>query len=92
MSSGGIPAIIRFLGYDPQPPSSTWSERLVQVRTALGLTQSAAAARIGVDACTLARWERAEREPEGKFATRARTFRLAVEDAWATALHGALKT
>jgi transcriptional regulator with XRE-family HTH domain len=53
-----MPAIIRFLGYNPRPPSTGWAERLVQGRTALGLFQQQAAKQIGVDASTLARWER----------------------------------
>ena len=31
-----MPAIIRFLGYNPIPPPDKWSERLVQCRTVLG--------------------------------------------------------
>ena len=60
-----MPAIIRFLGYNPLPPSDKWSERLVQCRTVLGISQKESAKRIGVDASTLARWERGEREPAG---------------------------
>jgi transcriptional regulator with XRE-family HTH domain len=67
-----MPAIIHFLGYNPLPPSKGWTDRLVHVRTALGLSQRDAAARIGVDPCTLARWERGEREPNGAFATAAK--------------------
>ena len=62
-----MPAIIR-------PPSGGWPERLVQHRTALGLSQKEAADRMGVDPCTLARWERGEREPSGAFAARASRF------------------
>ena len=69
-----MPAIIRFLGYNPLPPSNGWPDRLVQARTAMGLTQKEAAARIGVGQCTLARWERGEREPTGAFAARALRF------------------
>jgi site-specific DNA recombinase len=69
-----MPAIIRFLGYNPLTPSKNWADRLVQSRTALGLTQKQAAARIGVGQCTLARWERGEREPTGPFAARAERF------------------
>jgi transcriptional regulator with XRE-family HTH domain len=69
-----IPAIIRFLGYNPLPSSHTWAERLVQGRTAMGLTQKEAAGRMGVDPGTLARWERGEREPTGAFATAAKRF------------------
>jgi transcriptional regulator with XRE-family HTH domain len=74
-----MPAMIRFLGYNPFPSANGWAERLVQCRTVLGLTQKESAVRIGVDPCTLARWERGEREPSGKFALRAEQFVSAVE-------------
>ena len=74
-----MPAIIRFLGYNPLPPADKWSERLVQCRTVLGLSQKGSAKRIGVDPCTLARWERGEREPGGAFATAASRFVSSVE-------------
>jgi DNA-binding transcriptional regulator YiaG len=61
-----MPAILRFLGYNPLPPGRAWAERLVNTRTALGLTQKAAARQIGVGQSTLARWERGEREPKGE--------------------------
>ena len=51
-----MPAIIRFLGYNPVPPGKAWAERLLQCRTALGITQKEDAKRISVDASTLARW------------------------------------
>ena len=73
-----MPAIIRFLGYNPLSPSKNWADQLVQGRTALGLTQKQAAARIGVDQCTLARWERGEREPTGTFAARAERLLVSV--------------
>ena len=62
-----MPAIIAFLGYNPLPPVKGLADRLVQGRTVLGLTQAVAAKRIGVDQGTLARWERGEREPAGKY-------------------------
>ncbi len=74
-----MPAIIRFLGYNPLPPSNGWADRLVQARTALGMSQKEAARQVGVDQCTLARWERGEREPTGKFAARAERFLAATE-------------
>jgi transcriptional regulator with XRE-family HTH domain len=74
-----MPAIIRFLGYNPLPPGKGWAERLVQCRTVLGLSQKESAARIGVDPCTLARWERAEREPVGKLGSQALGFVTEVE-------------
>ena len=44
-----MPAIIRFLGYNPLPPPDGWAERLVQGRKLLGLSQKEAARQIGVD-------------------------------------------
>jgi transcriptional regulator with XRE-family HTH domain len=52
-----IPAIIRFLGYDPAPPASTLPDRLVAVRRKLGLTQRKMAKRLGIDPGTLQSWE-----------------------------------
>jgi DNA-binding XRE family transcriptional regulator len=39
-----MPAIIRFLGYDPQPPAAEFSDRLACARKALGLSQRTVAA------------------------------------------------
>ena len=80
-----MPAIIRFLGYNPLPPPSPGSlgERLVPCRTALGITQSELARRLDVEACTLARWERGERQPTGAFAVRVSRFLNTAESAWA---------
>jgi transcriptional regulator with XRE-family HTH domain len=77
-----MPAIIRFLGYNPLPPADGWADRLVQCRTVLGLSQKESAHRIGVDPCTLARWERGEREPTGSFAARALRFLTGAEAMW----------
>jgi site-specific DNA recombinase len=69
-----MPAIIRFLGYDPLPQASNPADRLVRRRTSLGLSQKQAAQQIGVDPGTLARWERGERQPTGIFATKVQRF------------------
>jgi len=69
-----MPAIIRFLGYNPLPAANTLAEQLVRQRTSLGLSQKEAAGRIGVDASTLAKWERGEREPAGAFLGRVKRF------------------
>jgi site-specific DNA recombinase len=69
-----IPAVIRFLGYNPLPVAKNWAERLVRHRTTLGFSQNEAARRIGVDPSTLARWERGEREPAGALAKPAQRF------------------
>lgn len=77
-----MPAIIRFLGYNPLPRANGWADRLVQCRTILGLSQQQAAQRIGVDLCTLARWERGEREPTRALATQALNFVATLEATW----------
>jgi transcriptional regulator with XRE-family HTH domain len=50
-----MPAIIRFLGYNPLPAADTLGGRLVRHRTSLGMTREEAAKRLGVDPGTLAR-------------------------------------
>ncbi len=77
-----MPAIIRFLGYNPLPPARNWAAKLTHGRTALGLTQKQAAQQIGVDASTLARWERGEREPTGLFLAKVTRFLGVVEKSW----------
>ena len=77
-----MPPIIRFLGYNPFPRATGWADRLVQCRTILGLSQQQAAQRIGVDQCTLARWERGEREPTRALATQALDFVATLEATW----------
>jgi site-specific DNA recombinase len=79
-----MPAIIRFLGYNPLPPADGWPDRLVKGRTALGLSQKESAKRIGVDPSTLARWERGEREPTGLFKQRALAFLAVPEAPWSS--------
>jgi site-specific DNA recombinase len=66
--------VIEFLGYNPLPPANGLAEELVRQRTTLGLTQRDAAARMGVDPTTLARWERGEKEPWGRFVERVNRF------------------
>jgi transcriptional regulator with XRE-family HTH domain len=58
-----IPAIIRFLGYDPLPPASSLPERLVSARRELGLTQRKMAELLSVDPGTLQGWEAGEHQP-----------------------------
>ena len=53
-----VPAICRFLGYDPEPPTpKTLPERLAAKRRDLGWTQRVAAQKLGVDPCTWSDWE-----------------------------------
>jgi transcriptional regulator with XRE-family HTH domain len=62
-----IPAIIAFLGYNPVPEPVALPERLVWFRLGWGWTQKAFAKVLGVDQTTLARWERGECDPLGKY-------------------------
>ena len=80
-----MPAIIRFLGYNPLPPlpPGGLGERLVRCRTLLGLSQKGFAGQLGVDQGTLAKWERGERQPAGEFAARVTRFLNTAEAAWA---------
>lgn len=78
-----MPAIIRFLGYNPMPQKEDCASRLVQCRTILGLTQKESAHRMGVDPSTLAKWERGERVPAGDYAVRAERLLATVEAACA---------
>jgi DNA-binding transcriptional regulator YiaG len=69
-----MPAILRFLGYNPLPAAKAWGERLVRQRTTLGLSQKEAAKHLSVDPSTLARWERSDREPTGALLGRVKRF------------------
>jgi transcriptional regulator with XRE-family HTH domain len=69
-----MPAVIEFLGYNPLPAATTLAGRLVWHRTSLGLSQSVAAKRIGVDPGTLARWESGEKKPTGVYLIRVEHF------------------
>jgi transcriptional regulator with XRE-family HTH domain len=55
-----MPAIVRFLGYDPSPiPDATsFGGRMAAYRRQHGLSIKAAAARAGVDECSWGTWER----------------------------------
>jgi site-specific DNA recombinase len=75
-----MPAIIKFLGYDPLPAANTLGEQLVRQRRSLGLSQKESAQGLGVDPGTLARWERGEREPTGAFAVRVQRFVKAADE------------
>lgn len=51
-----LPAILRFLGYDPRPAPATFGGRLRAAREAKGLTARELARRLGLDPGTLAAW------------------------------------
>lgn len=53
-----MPAIVRFLGYDPSPESVTLAERMHAYRKRHGLSIREAALRAGVDPSSWGQWER----------------------------------
>jgi transcriptional regulator with XRE-family HTH domain len=59
-----MPAILRFLGYDPLPsPAQSLPDRLRRARRKFGLTQRKMAERLGVDPSTLRDWENERHQP-----------------------------
>jgi len=60
-------AVVKFLGYNPFEKCDTMAQHLMNHRKALGISQKDFARKLGVDQSTLARWERGEREPVGRF-------------------------
>ena len=52
-----MPAIIRFLGYDPFPEPKNIPERLLAKRRAMGWSIKEAARQLGVDQVTWGAWE-----------------------------------
>lgn len=58
-----LPAVIDFLGYQPDEPGRSFSESLRYFRRAAGLSQEQLAARTGFDESTIAKWERGDKLP-----------------------------
>jgi transcriptional regulator with XRE-family HTH domain len=53
-----VPALIAFLGYDPEPPPLvTIADHLWATRRRLGWTQKHTASCLAIDPCTLSSWE-----------------------------------
>jgi ribosome-binding protein aMBF1 (putative translation factor) len=52
-----LPAIIRFLGYNPLPEPRTIPERLVAKRLEQGWSRKVASRYLGIDVTTLRDWE-----------------------------------
>lgn len=59
-----MPSIIRFLGYDPQPPAQTFGDIIRRTRRSLGLNQPGIAKALGVPTASLRPWERGLCEPK----------------------------
>ena len=58
-----MPSVIRFLGYDPQPPARTFADLIRRTRRTLGLNQPGIAKALGVPTPSLRPWERGLCEP-----------------------------
>jgi transcriptional regulator with XRE-family HTH domain len=52
-----IPAIQRFLGYNPLPRAVSLGTRLRAARMSLGLSQRRLASQLGLDPATIREWE-----------------------------------
>ena len=69
-----IPAIIRFLSYDPFPEPGSFGERLSQERMRRGLSRRGLGALVRVDKARLGRWEEGRSKPSPIVAGRIATF------------------
>ena len=58
-----LPAVIRFLGYDPRPVPETFPERLRFAREGRGLSVQGLAALLGMVPSTILAWEKGSRRP-----------------------------
>jgi transcriptional regulator with XRE-family HTH domain len=58
-----LPAVIRFLGYDPRPRPETFPERLRFAREGRGLSVQGLAALLGTVPSTILAWEKGSRRP-----------------------------
>jgi DNA-binding transcriptional regulator YiaG len=61
-----LPAIIRFLGYDPRPIPETFAAKLTHLREGMGLSQEALGRLIGADESAVNDWEAGLHEPTKK--------------------------
>ena len=68
-----VPAIIRWLGYDPLPRPSSFSSWLVTERTRRGLARRALAVALGWDENTVRKYEEGGRPPDGSRLAQLRT-------------------
>jgi len=62
-----IPAVIRFLGYDPLPKGQTLGERLRDARRVRGLSHTAMAQELEVNPTTILNWEHGRHQPSAKY-------------------------
>lgn len=60
-----VPAIIRWLGYDPLPVASSFGECIAIERTRRGLARRGLAKALGWDESTVRKYEEGDRPPDG---------------------------
>jgi transcriptional regulator with XRE-family HTH domain len=65
-----LPAILDFLGYDPRPQPGTVGQALKRYRQGQGMSQEDLAGLLSIDPSTLAKWEREDRVPAGRYLQR----------------------
>ena len=65
-----VDKVVEFLGFNPFELGDTLGERLASYRCERSMSQKDFARQIGVDPSTLAKWERSERTPAGKYLDR----------------------
>lgn len=58
-----VPAILRFLGYNPSKDNGSFPERLVEARRALGLSRRKMAQKLDIDPATVQGWESGQQRP-----------------------------
>jgi transcriptional regulator with XRE-family HTH domain len=58
VSTRYIPQVVTFLGYDPRQESDLLGDRIRTLRERQGLSQSALAAKLGLNTSTVNAWER----------------------------------
>lgn len=69
-----LPAVIDFLGYQPNEPGRSFAETLRHHRRAAGLSQEQLARQTGFDETTIAKWERGDMLPLSTNLDRLRRF------------------
>jgi transcriptional regulator with XRE-family HTH domain len=62
-----LPAVIRFLGFDPRPHEEGIGDRLRHYRESRGLSQTDVAKVLGLSESVVWRWEAGQRKPQGKY-------------------------
>lgn len=75
-----IPAIVRFLGYDPFPPPNSLAERLLAKRRQMGWSIKKAARQLGVDEGTWTAWEMGTAAPQERYRATVEAFLQALDN------------